>query len=372
MKILTRYLIREIIHYFLVFGAVLVSIMAIYEIYNLRRDFVEFNPRILDVIYYLTFKLPGEFKEVLPLVGLLSTCFAYGLLAKNREILAMVAAGISFLRLTTPVFIMGIILAGVVFVFNEELVPYTDKRAEIIGESVIKKKKSKSVARRKNVFTRGARDQIYSIPYYLPELNTMLYPAIMKLAPGGGRILERLDAERAVMVPENHEHAGLWVFRNLERRIFNPNGKLLYYEFLPDSSLVDLEENLHERLNWNDDMFEMNFSELKTYLELMSGSTDPSLGDLKIKLRQKLVWPIVGLLMTLLGFAVVVDMHARRFARGVSTGLLISIGFYVLNTFLVKLGEKGQIHPVFASWLALWILIAITVFLLLQLNRVRE
>ncbi len=372
MRVLTRYLMREIMLYFVIFGAFLLSIMAIYESFNLRDDYVEYSPSVVEIITYLLYRLPGKFKEVLPMVGLLSTCFAYGLLAKNREILAMVATGISFFRLTVPVFITGIFLCGLIFLFNEELVPYTDKKADYIGKTIIKKKKTKPVQRRKNILTHGARDEVYCIPYYLLDLNTMIYPVIMKLAPGGGEIIERLDADRAVLIPEGHEDAGLWAFVNLQRRIFNSDGSLLSHESLPGTNLVKLRDSLEEILRRGEKTSDMNFAELKTYMDLMSGNFERKVDNLRISLRQKIVWPISGLLLTLAGFVVVVDVHARRFARGVSVGLLLAVGFYVLNVFLVNLGQKDMIAPFLASWLALALLTVVTIYLGYQLTRVRK
>jgi lipopolysaccharide export LptBFGC system permease protein LptF len=93
-------------------------------------------------------------------------------------------------------------------------------------------------------------------------------------------------------------------------------------------------------------------------------------------LQRKLSFPLSCLLMTLLGFVVVADVHARRFARGVTLGLVIAIGFYVLDAFFSSLGKKGalaagELAPMLVGWAPLAVFAVIVGFLFTRMRRIR-
>jgi lipopolysaccharide export LptBFGC system permease protein LptF len=67
----------------------------------------------------------------------------------------------------------------------------------------------------------------------------------------------------------------------------------------------------------------------------------------------------------------VADVHARRFAQGVFGGLLIAVGFYILNAFLKGWGQDGKVTPLLAGWLPLAAFIIVVYFLVLRMERIR-
>ena len=102
MKLLTRYLFKDIWHYFFIFIAIFIVVLLVNEIYSSREQFVKTSASVVEIVTYLICSIPADLSQMFPMICLMSTIFSYGLLAKNREILAMVSVGISFRALALP------------------------------------------------------------------------------------------------------------------------------------------------------------------------------------------------------------------------------------------------------------------------------
>ena len=82
---------------------------------------------------YLYF-LPDSMFLVMPAAVLFATVFSIGALTRHAEITAAKASGISFYRLTLPIYLGAIFAAGLALALGE-LVPITNsKRAELLEE----------------------------------------------------------------------------------------------------------------------------------------------------------------------------------------------------------------------------------------------
>src|ERR1043165_2679678 len=90
-------------------------------------------PRSQIALRYLDF-IPDSMFLVMPAAGLFATVFSIGALTRHSEITAAKASGISFYRLTLPIFV-GAIAAAAMAIALGELVPITNgKRAELLEE----------------------------------------------------------------------------------------------------------------------------------------------------------------------------------------------------------------------------------------------
>lgn len=369
MKILTRYLFKEVLHHFRLFLVMFVVILLVAVVYDVLGDILKESPPVAAIVMYLAYSVPERMVMAFPLICMMSTIFSYGLLAKNKEVLAMVASGISFNRLAFPALVFGILLTGFMFWFNEYIVPASVSRANYIMNVVIKKKKDSIQTRSKDQFVKGKGNRFYYMENYDPKRREMAFPTILEVSEDGKGLTERIEAERGVLIPTGENTHDLEL-QNAQRWTFKPDGSLASYQPPKTFKVKMEEENLDIFLSKDKKPSEMNYPELREYVEMRQSMGD----DVKAPqttLQLKLAFPLSCLLMALLGFSVVADVHARHFARGVTLGLLVAIGFYLLNTFFTKMGEKGTAPPALAAWLPLAIFLVAIAVLLNRLKRIR-
>lgn len=129
MKIWVRYLLKEV---FKVFALILCCFFFLYSMmdYSLHvRAFVNI-PFYKAMLYYL-----GLFSKrldlLVPLSLLLASIRSLSILSRNNELLALQASGISFHKLTSPLFAVGGVLTLFLYTSHQFFVPisnvYTDK-----------------------------------------------------------------------------------------------------------------------------------------------------------------------------------------------------------------------------------------------------
>jgi lipopolysaccharide export system permease protein len=371
MKLINRYIFKAIFHYFSLFLSILVVVLLINEIYDSRDVFLENNPAMRDIILFLLYSLPAQMAEALPMIGLLATIFAYGLLAKGRELLAMGASGTSFWALAVPGLIFGLGLTAVMFGFNETVVPICQTKARYLEKVKIGDKPGTLFTKRKNLFVKGAGNRFYNMEEYLSDSQQMIYPTILELSDDGSGLLERIEADHARLMRTGDEEQLYWEFSGAERWTFNPDGTLRSHDRYAEPFQLEMEEKLDRFLSRSKKPEEMNFWELKDYRDLLVNKGGEDVLGYSTALHQKLTLPLACLLMPLLGFAVVADVHARKFTLGVSVGLVIAIGFFIFNSFLKSMGEQGEVAPVIAGWLPIMILVGILYYLMRRLDAIR-
>jgi lipopolysaccharide export LptBFGC system permease protein LptF len=222
MKLLTRYLFKDIWHYFMIFITIFIVVLLVNQIYSSREQFVKTTASIVDIATYLVCSIPADLSQMFPMICLMSTIFSYGLLAKNREILAMVASGISFRALARPALIFGLGLMAFTFWFTESVVPASQSTARSLGQGAIKGKKESVFTKRNNLFVKGAGNRFYYTQSYFSDRQEMLFPTILIGSKDGSGIAERIEADRAKLVQGARGRS--WEFTGAEHWIFNADG----------------------------------------------------------------------------------------------------------------------------------------------------
>lgn len=368
MKILNRYLLREILHFFSLFISVLLVVMLIAKIFDTRELFAESDPAVADVVLFLIYALPKQIMQALPLTGLLATMFAYGLMAKNREILAMVAAGISLRTLVWPAVFFGTGLALLTFVVNDQIVPTCETRARYLEKVRIKGRSESILTQRDDIFVKGLGGRFYYMDAYHAEDYMMIFPTVMVLNERGSSLIERVEATRAEMVRDDGRLSNIWAFHDAERWIFDEHGDLLRYRRHEGPYRMVVEQQLERFLVKTKTYEEMSLIELTEHLRLLRRRKGENILRFAIAQQHKLMFPLTSLLMAVFGFACVADVHARRFTWGLTLGLAVGTAYFIFLAFMMNVGRKDLIDPYVAAWspFALFSLVLVWFFARLQ------
>lgn len=83
-----------------------------------------------EAIAYLLLKIPQSIYRMFPLSALLGCILGVGVLASNSELVAMRAAGVSYVSICTGVLKMGLFLCVIVWVLGEVVAPRADRLAQ--------------------------------------------------------------------------------------------------------------------------------------------------------------------------------------------------------------------------------------------------
>jgi lipopolysaccharide export LptBFGC system permease protein LptF len=109
------------------------ALLLLVEIFDCIDRFIGRQVLWVDAVRYLAFKLPWMVYQMMPAACLLASVLTFSTLNKHQETTAMRAHGISPLRLTRPLLLLGCVVSLVLLVAQEYLLPYTNQSYNLSG-----------------------------------------------------------------------------------------------------------------------------------------------------------------------------------------------------------------------------------------------
>ncbi len=137
---LDLYILREFLIKYSVLLLVFIILFILGDVYRDISDFLENKAAARDILLYLAYKLPGNIRFILPISMLLGCMWTMATFGKNMEITAMRASGVSLFRCGGSIFVVGLAVTAINIYFNEALVPYTERQAEVIRANAMERR----------------------------------------------------------------------------------------------------------------------------------------------------------------------------------------------------------------------------------------
>ena len=140
MKILHKYVLKE--H----FGPLVFALSALTSLLLLNyiaRQFGSLVGKGLPwsvIVEFLALSVPFTIAMTLPMAVLVSTLYAFSRLASENEVTAMKASGVGLAKLLIPVMVGGAILALVMILFNDQILPRANHRLATLQGDIASKK----------------------------------------------------------------------------------------------------------------------------------------------------------------------------------------------------------------------------------------
>jgi lipopolysaccharide export system permease protein len=130
MRILDRYLASSILVSTLLVLGVLLALFSFLQFVEAIGNIGRADYQLGDAARFVLLSLPRQAYEIFPMAALLGTTLGLSSLAVDSELVAMRAAGMSVLQIVAAAMKVGMILALVVVLMGEFLVPESERLAE--------------------------------------------------------------------------------------------------------------------------------------------------------------------------------------------------------------------------------------------------
>ena len=166
MKILDRYVWKELLVPFLIGLFVSTFLLLIDKIYDLTDLIINKGVPVPLVLLLLTYILPAFLVLTIPIGLLLAILVAFGRLSADMEIVALKASGVSPLRLLRPVLIFGAVATVATWLLITEAVPRSNHAFKSLVFDILRKQAA--VGLKERVFN----DTFGSFVIYVDELAT--------------------------------------------------------------------------------------------------------------------------------------------------------------------------------------------------------
>ncbi len=350
MKILRRYIGNTIISTILTVVLVLASLEIFIEFTNEFSDMGTGNYGLLQVLAYITMRLPADIYQLIPMAGLLGSLIGLGLLASRSELIVMRAAGVSIAKISYAVIKAAFIIMLAAIFLGEIIGPFAQHAATAYKTRAMSS--GQAIYTQQGTWIRDGQNYIY----------------ISKIA--GEKELQdiklfQFDSNRKLRVASfaksgSYKH-GKWIFNDINKTNFADH-KLT-------STHIDAEQwnlNFNARLLnlVNLDNEQKSLPQLYAYIKYLR-SNKLQANQYEFNFWQRVFQPLAALVMILLAIPFIfgplrtVTMGVRILA-GITVGSL----FYLLNQFIEPISTVYQLPPLIIASIPLILFVILGIILI--------
>lgn len=331
MRILDNYIARTIIGGTLMVLLVLGALLAFVDFVSELDDVGKGQYSTLEAGLFVLLSLPKRLYELFPTAVLIGSLLSLGTLAGNSELTVMRAAGISIMRIGISVIKAGFILLLFVALIGELVVPMSERhaqslRAEYLQENI-------TLGGEGGFWARDGQRILYVSHVYpgmnLGEVSVYEFSRDNKLArvtnAGSARLVG--DVWQLEKVSQTEFVNGMVKSRKMDSEIWT---SLLNPDLF---NVVSVKP---------DNMSAIDLYHYSNYLR--NNELESSHYDLAFWI--KIFTPVSSLVMLLIALPFVFGSQRTGGAGNrLLVGLLLGIGFYLLNRTMNHLGQVYHIYP---------------------------
>lgn len=344
MTILDRYVLRKFLVPFTYCFLGFVGIWFIFDLADNLQDFIQ-GKATFDVLldYYIS-QVPEIIVIALPLGTLLALLYSLSAMSRSNEIISMLGAGRSVVRVLVPLMVVGLVLTGITAFFNYESAPQaTGMKKQTVGDIKRGKKKERSI--RGHLFKNREEHRLWFASRLSLENGTLQDLQIVQ-QDSDGNILEQWYAAEGVYDPATKE----WILKNARHVMFNPNGELERSEIQNRIALSGFSETPWRLSSSRMKADFLSVPELRDYLYFNSDFPESRLAPYRTHLHYRWAMPTVCFLVVLVAAPCGI-VYSRR---GVLGGVALAIGLFfslvLASSLFIALGKGGRVSPFVAAW----------------------
>lgn len=384
MKIVDRYLLRELAVPFLLGIGIFTSILLIVRILKLVELVVNRGVPFLQMVRIFSYILPAFLEVTLPMALLLAILVAFGRLSSDSEIIALRASGFSLYRLLAPVAGFALAAAILTFFLSVYARPWGNGLLRTGLYDIVRARASAGI--KPKVFN----DDFAGLVLYVDEIEppgNRLFGIVVSDQRGEERTEPSASPRRgaagfdsSAAVNTVYAHSGILyshpdedvlTLRLLDGGIFSVPRKGRGFEnttFQQMDINLDLRFALAELQAREKDVSELRIAELRRAIAFKRAHGEPALAE-RVELHRKLAIPFACLVFAAIGVPLGIQPTRSVHSRSFSLSLVFIFLYYLLLTLGQNLGERGLLHPFMAVWIANVVLAIIAVYLLRRAAR---
>jgi LPS export ABC transporter permease LptG/LPS export ABC transporter permease LptF len=342
--VIDTFILSGFTFYLLMMLASFVLLTEVFNFFELLADVFKNQIPISELLRYLFFLTPKLIYDAAPVAVLVAVLVTFGILAKNNEITAFKACGVSLHRLALPVFVACGLLSVLLFLFDH----YVATRANLIQDALRNKIKGRPAQtylnpERKWIFGQGSR--IYYFKYFDPESGILGDVNVYDIDPRTFRLRRHLWAQRARWEPA----LNTWVFQNGWSRDVRSDIDR-YRTFAGETATFpEIDEPPSWFMKEVKTYKQMTYSQLLDYIaELRQSGFNTT--PLQVQFHKKFALPVFAFVMGLLAVPFAFLTGSRGAMTGVGVSFFVAIAYFATNAFFEQLGDVALLPAGLAAW----------------------
>ncbi len=336
LKIYERHLAKEI---YATTGLVLLAFLMLFAFFDLIHQLESIGKggyQIQHALAYVTLTLPGRLYELFPIGVLIGSLYALTVLARHSEITVLRAAGLSTRDLLISLAKIGLVFAAITLMVGEFVAPPAERAAQQLRLKAMGSLVAQEF--RSGLWVRDEKSFV-NVREVLPDTslrNVRVFEFDERF-----QLLSISEAERGRYVKD-----GDWILDGVVRTVFTG-----------EAARVERFTEMSWKSALNPDLLavllvvpeRMSLINLYLFIRHLSGNQQKT-ERYDIAMWKKLIYPLAALVMLALAlpFAYMQDRMGAVSIR-VFAGIMLGIGFHMLNGLFSSLGVINSWAPFFSA-----------------------
>ena len=336
---LDRYILAKYIKTFLLALALIIVIIITFDVSEKLDRLISHHATFWQVVfdYYGNF-IPGFVNLYSPLFIFISVLFFTSKMAGNTEVIAILGSGISYRRMLRPYLYGSSIVALVVLVLGNFVLPISNRHLMEFEDKYIK---SHTTSYYNNIHFQSERGvQVYAGTYDAIRCDVLLFQRDVFDDDG---CLKRRETANFISY-DSVEHS--WICHDYVVRTIEPGGNEDFtYEngVHKDLGLVPEDFDLLSK-----DITTMNTPALVKHIQRERFRGTGIVKEAQIELWQRLLNPIAIIVMTFIGVAIAARKSRGGIGLHLAMGIAIAFAFIVFMKITTVFATNGDLSPFMA------------------------
>jgi lipopolysaccharide export system permease protein len=372
--IIDRYLLRQFVQTFLICFVSLLGLYIVIDLFTNLDHFVRGGQKVGGIVsfiaHYYAYRWIWVFDMFSGTFALISAIFTVSWIQRHNEMTALMAAGVSRIRIVAPI-IAAVVVVSILAAANRELLlPRYRHELSLRPQNPLGDKPESFKPRydeRTNILLGGKHAYPYGKRIEQPSFLLMRAPP--SLREHGDQLL----AANATYQPPQGDRPGGYLLEGVREPRHIDTSKSLYLDgeavlITPQDAPEWLKPDqcfLRSDVDFDQLTSEEAFKQFSSTGQLIAALRNPSLdygSDVKVVIHSRMVKPLMDVTLLFLGLPLVVTRESRNvfLAMGLCMGLTVI--FTLAEMGLHKMGESSYLlTPALAAWMPLMIFVPLSV-----------
>jgi lipopolysaccharide export system permease protein len=346
MSLLDRYVLKVFLVPMLLCFFGFLAIWLVFDLGDNLGDFLEAGVPLAGVAYYYATQLPQFVVICLPVGLLLALLYSLSRMSRNNEIISMLGAGRSVLRILYPLIGVGLLATGASLFLNYELAPHAEAvKDEVLRELTSEKKKDRYL--RAHLFRNRADHRTWFIGRFpKPQSDESARRIHIIEQDAEGTILRKYYARDA----KYDAATRTWTFFRGKIVEFDADGNITAAQGFSEKLIRGWSETPWRIASANLKPEFLSIPELESYLHHNADFPDAQLAPFKTQLQYLWALPWTCFVVVFIAAPLGIVYSRRGVLAGVASSLFIFFGMVFLTNLFLALGKGGRVSPLVATW----------------------
>lgn len=347
MKILDRYIIRELIIPIFFCCFVLIFLILIADLFDNLNELLHHNVPFRVIVKYYLALIPFAFAQTIPWATWAGTIFLLVNFGTHNEMLAMKAAGLKITTIIKPVMFVGFIIGILAFLVSDRIMPRSLQISDQISEMHIEKNKdSKNQAKVfENITYYSEKEKLYYFRNFSKEQKKVMGVIILWMDDQQKNIRRKTIASHGLF--EN----GQWMLYDVTEYLMDTRGRVLGEpRTAPSRAYADMVFTPEELLSATSKSEYLSYWQLKYQIKKLVENGVNVFSE-KVDLHSRLAAPWQGLVMMLISIPLLARTTTRKL---IALKVLVCVGlvfaFHVSGAVGIAFGKANKVLPFISAW----------------------